>query len=166
MLMGSGISGKGPECHDSTVTLANLLPGVAAYRDSFYERLFSKVSGAHAERLKHEASERRQPFGGARQHLNAQLARRRASQLEHVHLAKLFARMGYGEAASRQAAQAPVASARIVCQIDCWLTEGFQAAQGGDLDRAVALPGKIHDLLHRAIQCGAIIDPWNILGFL
>jgi hypothetical protein len=165
ILMASGVSGWGPGAHDSTVTLANLLPGVAGYRDAFYERLFSKVGGAHAERLRREAAERRQPFGGARQHLNAQLARRRASQLEHVHLAKLFARMGYSEAASRQAAQAPVASARMICQIDCWVTEGLQAAAAGDLDRASALPAKICDLLRRAIECGAVIDPWNILGF-
>lgn len=165
ILMASGVSGWGPGAHNSTVTLANLLPGVAAYRDAFYERLFDRLSGPHAERLRKEAVERRQPFGGARQHLNAQLARRRASQLEHVHLAKLFARMGYPQAASRQAAQAPVASARIVCQIDCWLTEGLQAAQAGDLDHAASLPQRICDLLHRAIECGAIIDPWNILGF-
>ena len=41
----------------------------------------------------------RQPFGAARQHLNQSLARRRADQLQHVHLARLFAKMGYTEAA-------------------------------------------------------------------
>ena len=71
-----------------------------------------------------EAAERRQPFGGARQHLNAQLARRRASQLEHVHLAQIFARMGYVEAAARQANVVPCASARMLCQIDCLLSTG------------------------------------------
>ena len=29
----------------------------------------------------------------------------------------------------------------------------------------VELPSQILDLLHRAIGCGAIIDPWNIIGF-
>ena len=93
ILMASGISGEGPGTFDSSMTLSKLLPQIARYRDEFYERLFNKIGGKHAERLKHEAAERRQPFGGARQHLNAQLARQRASQLEHVHLAKIFARM-------------------------------------------------------------------------
>ena len=78
---------------------------------------------------------RRQPFGGARQHLNAWLARRRASQLEHVHLAQIFARMGYPEAAYRQAGIVPVASARMRCEIDCRLTAGTQAVLEGDLPR-------------------------------
>ncbi|MBC7853721.1 MAG: hypothetical protein IAF94_09820, partial [Pirellulaceae bacterium] len=78
VLMASGISGEGPATFDSTTTLAKLLPRIAKYRDEFYERLFKKTTGEHAERLRVEAAERRQPFGGARQHLNAQLARRRA----------------------------------------------------------------------------------------
>ena len=108
---------------------------------------------------------RRQPFGGARQHLNAWLARRRASQLEHVHLAKIFARMGHAEAANRQAGIVPVASARMLCEIDCRLTAGIQAVQDGELTRALTLAREIVDLLHRAIRCGAILDPWNLLGF-
>ena len=55
-----------------------------------------------------------QPFGVARQHLNSQLARRRASQLEHVQLAKIFARMGYPEAAAKQADIVPTASASVL----------------------------------------------------
>ena len=89
----------------------------------------ARIDGAHAERLRQEATDLRQPFGGARQHLNAQLARRRASQLEHVHLAKLFARMGYAAAAEREANVVPTASARMMCQMDCLLTAGHQSLQ-------------------------------------
>jgi hypothetical protein len=165
ILMASGVSGYGPEAHDSTVTLSNLLPQIARYRDEFYERLLRRMTGNHAERLRSEAAERQQPFGGARQHLNAELARRRASQVEHVHLAKIFARMGFPAAAARQAGVVPTASARMVCQIDCWLAEGQQAIRVGDVETAVKLLGQIRDLLLRAIACGAVIDPWNILGF-
>ncbi|MFO0902458.1 MAG: hypothetical protein U0939_05620 [Pirellulales bacterium] len=165
ILMASGVSGSGPDTHDSSVTLSNLLPNIARYRDRFYERLIRRMTGAHAERLGSEAAERQQPFGGARQHLNAELARRRASQVEHVHLAKIFARMGFPAAASRQAAVVPTASARMICQIDCWLAEGQQAIRAGDVESAVRLLGQIRDMLRRAISCGAIIDPWNILGF-
>ncbi|MEQ8790997.1 MAG: hypothetical protein RIC55_32345 [Pirellulaceae bacterium] len=165
MLMASGVSGSGPDSHGSNVTLANLLPGIAAFRDAFYERLFTRTSGRHAERLRKEAKERRQPFGGARQHLNAQLARRRASQLEHVQLARVFARMGFPAEAARQADVVPTASARILCRIDCLLVEGRRAIEDGQLAAAESILPKIVDYMHRAIECGAIVDPWNILGF-
>src|SRR5262245_11535511 len=165
ILMASGISGEGPGAFDSTVTLSKLLPKIARYRDDFYERLFHRISGAHAERTKQEAAEKRQPFGGARQHLNAQLARQRASQLEHVHLARLFARMGHTAAAEREANVVPCASARMLCQIDCLMTASQLACQTNRLEQAAACLPQIVDLLKRGIQCGAIIDPWNILGF-
>ncbi len=103
MLMGSGISGNRPDAHDSTVTLATLVEKIAVYRDAFYEQLLQKLKGQHAERLRAEAAELRQPFGGARQHFNHFLSARRAEQLEHVHLAQLFAAIGYIEGAARQA---------------------------------------------------------------
>lgn len=165
ILMAAGISGRGPDTHDSNTSLGTLLPQIAANRDAFYQRLFSRVQGRHAERLRKESAELRQPFGGARQHLNTQLARRRASQLEHIHLAKLFARMGYFEAADREASVAPTASARMLCQIDCRLTAGHQALEKGELHQAAERLPEIIEILHRAIDCGAVVDPWNILGF-
>lgn len=165
ILMASGVSGSGPDTHDSTVTLGNLVPIVAGYRDAFYERLIGRAAPAHRRRLQQEAQSRRQPFGGARQHLNAWLARRRASQLEHVQLARIFARMGHAEAAARQAVVVPVASARMRCQIDCRLTAGQQAVVQGQLAPSLQWAEEIIDLLNRAIECGALIDPWNLLGF-
>ncbi|MEX2173627.1 MAG: hypothetical protein WD872_04645 [Pirellulaceae bacterium] len=165
VLMASGISGEGPATFDSTITLSKLLPRIARYRDDFYQRLFQKVSGEHAERLKIEAGEKRQPFGGARQHLNAQLARQRASQLEHVHLARIYARMGHTDAAQREANVVPCASARMLCRIDCLMSSSQLACEGGQAEQAAARLPQVVDLLQRGIQCGAIIDPWNILGF-
>lgn len=165
ILMASGISGSGPETHDSTVTLATLLTHIAAYRDAFYDRLLKKMAGPHGTRLREEAQVKQQPFGGARQHLNAQLARRRASQLEHVQLARVYAQMGYRNQATAEANVVPTASARMLCQIDCWLTEGEMAINDNRLHDALGLPGKMIELLRRAIECGAVIDPWCILGF-
>jgi hypothetical protein len=165
ILMASGISGDGPAAFDSTVTLSKLLPKIARYRDDFYQRLFERVSGEHAERLRIESSDRRQPFGGARQHLNAQLARLRASQLEHVHLARIFARMGHTQPAQHEAGIVPCASARMLCQIDCLMTSCVLACEANRPDEAASLLPQIVDLLKRGIQCGAIVDPWNILGF-
>src|SRR4029079_18773786 len=115
ILMAAGVSGRGPESHDSTTTLAKLLPRIVAYRDAFYERLLARVAGAHGERLREEALTLRQPLGQARQDLHARLARLRATQLQHVHLAQLFAQMGYREASAEQAEIVPVASARMLC---------------------------------------------------
>lgn len=165
ILMASGVSGSGPDTHDSETTLTKLLPRIAVYRDAFYEQLIAHTAGSHAERLLAEAKERRQPFGGARQHLNAQLARRRASQLEHVQLAGIFARLGYPEEAALHAQVVPTASARILCQVDCRLTASSQAIDDHQLEQAFALLGEVMELIHRGIACGAIVDPWNILGF-
>lgn len=165
MLMGSGVSGDGPGCHDSTMTLGLLLPHVAEYRDAFYELFVKQLRGRHVKRLRAEAKQLRQPLGGARQHLNQYLARLRASQLQHVHLAKLFARMGYAEAARREARVVPVASARMQSEIECRLTTAHQQIDHGRLDEVAESIAAIESLLHRAIGCGALVDPRNILGF-
>ncbi|MEZ6077612.1 MAG: hypothetical protein R3C56_18675 [Pirellulaceae bacterium] len=41
ILMASGISGSGPGVFASTVTLASILGPIAAYRDQFYEQLWT-----------------------------------------------------------------------------------------------------------------------------
>ena len=70
---------------------------IAVYRDAFYERLLEGLSGPHAERLQAEAVALRQPLGGARQHFNQHLARRRAEQLQQVQLGAAFCADGlYG----------------------------------------------------------------------
>jgi hypothetical protein len=165
MLMASGTSGNGPTCHDSSVTLGTLLPHIAAYRDEFYDQLLERVSGRHGQRLAQEAQQLRQPLGGARQHLNQEIARRRAVQMQQVHLALVFARMGYPQAALRQAEEVQVPSARLVCRINCNLTASHAAIDDRRLAEVHGLFEEIEVLTHRAIECGAIIDPWNIVGF-
>ena len=165
MLMGSGVSGSRPDEHDSTVTLATLVEKIAAYRDAFYKRLLGRLKGVHGERLRKEATALKQPFGGARQHFNHYLAHRRAQQLQHVHLAVLFARMGYVDAAERQVSVLPVAATRMNCEIQCWITVSHRSIDAGSLEGAVVGLGKIEDILHRGIECGAFVDPWNMLGF-
>jgi hypothetical protein len=165
ILMASGISGWGPAAHDSSVTLVSLLAPIAAYRDEFYSDVLVRMSGPHLDRLRDEESKRRQPLGGARQHLNSFLAKKRASQLEHVQLAKLFARMGSGDSALAEADAVSVPSARLMCRIDCLLTSGRRLLREGNLTAVSELPTDIIDILHRGIECGAFVDPWNILGF-
>lgn len=165
MLMASGTSGSGPDTHDSSITLSTLLPHIAAYRDEFYAHQLGQRQGAHGQRLRDEAAKLRQPFGGARQHLNQELARLRARQLQHVHLAQLYARMGYPDAATRQAHTVPVASARMLCEMYCRLTLGHRAIDVHRLPKVERYLQEIEDLLMRGIECGALVDPWNIVGF-
>jgi hypothetical protein len=166
MLMASGLCGWGPTAHPSTVTLSSLLATIATYRDEFYQRALAKLPpGPMRERLRDEAKQLRQPFGGARQHLNATIAAKRAEQLQRVHLARLYARMGYPEQARQQADHVAAPAARMLCRIDCALTQGKRALRGTDLKEAIAVPEQVEDLIQRGIQCGALVDPWNILGF-
>lgn len=165
ILMASGTTGNGPSCHSSDVTLSTLLPHIAAYRDQFYEELLARTAGPHGERLRAESQRTRQPFGGARQHLNHELARRRAIQMQHVHLAQLYARMGYPEAALAEANGVRIASARMLAQIYCLLTAGHQSIDAHQLAPVAKQLPEIEDLLQRGIECGALVDPWNIVGF-
>jgi hypothetical protein len=165
MLMASSISGDGPACHDSNITLTGLLPIVARQRDEFYNRLMNSVSGTRAKRLHKAAKQTQQPFGHVRQALNLHLAHFGASQVQHRQLANVFARMGHAEAAQEHAAIIPSPGARFECEAQWRITATNHSLERGDVETASRLLAEIVDLLHRAIQCGAIVDPWNILGF-
>jgi hypothetical protein len=165
LLMATGISGYGPTAHDSTTTLATLLPRIARYRDVFYEHLLKRLEGPHADRLRDELATTRQAFGGVRQHLNAYLARHRAMQLQQRYLALLFAEMGYPEASREEAQRIPAVSVRLLSEILSHLTSGQVEAEQGRLRKAAERLPEIEDVIHRGIACGAFVDPWNILGF-
>lgn len=168
ILMASAVSGSGPDAYSSEVTLNTLMPVIAGCRDSFYLHLLQKIStndGDIGRHLRDEAKRVCQPFGGVRQYLNTRLARCRARQLEHVHLAKIFAQMGYPDAAARQTAFVPAASARMASMIKCLLTDTEVELNRGGVEKAVQNLSTIVKLLQRGIECGAIVDPWNILGF-
>src|SRR5690606_5142928 len=97
--------------------------------------------------------------------LNHELARRRAMQMQRVHLAYLYARLGYPEAAQRQADLVRVPAARMLSEIYCRLTAGHDAIDAGEMSRTVENLQEIEVLVHRAIECGALVDPWNVVGF-
>ena len=165
ILMASGISGFGPETHDSTVSLSELLARIAAYRDAFYEQLIARTDGSHGARLRAEAQRLRQPFGGARQDLNRQLTKCRATQLQCVHLSRIYARMSFADAAEAQADRILVASARFRTHIDCKLAQARSSWEAGHLQDALDSVEYARREMLRGIECGAIVDPWNILGF-
>ena len=165
ILMASAVSGSGPDTHTSDVTLALLMPEIATLRDEFYDSQLAQTPEPHRARLVAEAQERRQAFGGVRQELNAELNRRRAAQLENTHVAKLYARLGMATACAGQIQIEPVSSARIFCEIQGRLTQGRIALDRREIDTTARLLTESVDLLQRGIDCGALVDPWNILGF-
>ena len=165
ILMGAGVSGAGPSYHDSSVTLSKLVPRIARYRDAFYQRLLKSLPGAHGERLREEAQKRQQPFAGVRQYLNQAIATQRAAHLQDRRLAQLYASMGYPTAARRQAAKIAVPAVRIGTEVRVRQTEAGFAADRNRPAHAARVLGEVEDLLRRGIDCGALIDPWNILGY-
>jgi len=165
MLMASSISGSGPECHDSSVNLISLLPKVARQRDAYYERLMNEAKGARRARLRRDAKLTQQPFGHIRQHLNIVLARHGAAQVQDRHVSEIYARIGYPQAAREQSARVPAASARFETEIEWRIVAAGRAVERGATDEAAQLLREIEDHLDRGIDCGALADPWNILGF-
>jgi hypothetical protein len=165
ILMAAGVSGWGPAAHDSATSLAVLLPRIARYRDAFYQQLLPRLAPEHADRLRQEQELTRQPFGSARQHLNAYLARHRAAQLQQRFLSMLYAEMGFAAASRAEAARIPSVGGRLLSEILVRLTQGPLEIQRGRLTEAAQLLPEAEDLLQRGIACGAFADPWNILGF-
>jgi hypothetical protein len=165
MLMASGISGAGPDTHQSTVNLAHLMPRIAHCRDGFYAYQLERLPEAHRRRLQKEAELTKQPFGGARQHINHELARQRAAQLQQRHVAMLLAALGHAEPARRHAERSPAPSQRLLTEIQLELTTSeFHQTKLRHAQAALCL-ARAEAIMHRAIACGAMVDPWNILGF-
>jgi len=166
VLMASGLCGHGPGALASSLPLAELLPRIAGYRDEFYRWLLTTLPPAHRARLDEEAALLRQPFGGVRRHINAVLAGRRARQVETVALAAVLARLGRSAAAERLAGLVPAASARMFSRMTGRFVAARQSIGQPPADAAVALAelDAAAELLLRAVECGAAVDPWNILG--
>lgn len=165
ILMASAVSGEGPDTHDSSISLTTLLPRIARQRDAFYQRLLQSLQGPHADRLREEAMVNQQPLGRIRQHLNLHLAHYGCRQMQRTHLAEMYARMGYSDAARDQALVIPSASARFETEIHWRITHAHHQIRRGELDGAYALAQEMESLLDRGIACGAFVDPWNILAF-
>lgn len=165
MLMASSVSGSGPDTHNSNVSLTSLLPRIARQRDAFYTRLLQTLAGKHGERLRKEAQIVQQPFGRIRQHLNLYLAHYGCRQMQRAHLAFLYAHMGYSQAARDQATVIPSTATRFETEIQLRLTLVQLDLDRGRIEHADLMCAEAEALLHRGIECGALVDPWNILGY-
>lgn len=165
ILMGSGISGTGPTHYDSTVTLTKLVGKIARFRDKFYQKLLDGLPGQHGEKLRAESAKLKQPFGSVRQSLNQAIAGERAFHLQERRLAIFFAAMGYPVAARQRAITIPAATTRLMAEIRLRQTAAQFAVRASELTNVPILLSEAEDILKRGIDCGAFIDPWNILGY-
>ena len=165
VLMGASISGSSPTTFPSTLNLGMLVPKIARLRDEFYTHLLNRQSGARGDRLREEAALLRQPFGAARQHLNHTLASLRAHQLQERRVAKLLASLGHEDQRLRTSAHLAAPTIRIPTEMLVHINRSLQEVAEGSLDAAAERIPLIEDLLERGVACGALPDPWNILGF-
>lgn len=165
ILMASGVSGGGPGAHDSTKRLGDLLPGIARYRDLFYRELQERMPSGHLDRLRAEEKLVRQPFGKVRQFLNGWMARNRALQVQQQAMATLYARLGLPGCSRREAGKITVLAPRFMSDMLAGMKLIRFEGEQGRIDAAVQrLPG-IVQRLRLGIGCGALTDPWNVLGF-
>jgi hypothetical protein len=165
ILLASGVSGGGPGDLTSDHSPAVIVAHVSRLRDRFYADLVAKWPGPHGDRLRKEAVRDRQPFGRLRQHLNLELGRLRALQLQHDEVAKQYARIGRDEAAAAEAERVESPACRLKCRIESNFVRGERAIRAGDAATAAAAAGAAADLLRRAVQSGAVPDPWGLLAF-
>ena len=132
--MASGLSGRGPGAVQAGLSLADLLPRIATYRDKFYRWLITQLPDEHRRRLEKEAQSLQQPFGGVRRHINMLLADRRARQVGSVTLASVLARLGRIDAAERLVGLVPAASARMLARITSHIVIAQGLSRRGDQD--------------------------------
>lgn len=165
ILLASGVAGGGPGDLTSDHTPAVIVAHVSRLRDRFYTDLVARWPGPHGDRLRKEALRDRQPFGRLRQHLNLELGRLRALQLQHDGVARQYARMGRDAAATEEAEKVDSPSCRLKCRIESSFVRGERAIRAGDAESAAASANEAADYLRRAVQCGTAPDPWGLLAF-
>ncbi|MSR32950.1 MAG: hypothetical protein EXR99_15760, partial [Gemmataceae bacterium] len=165
ILMASAVTGILPGTHEASASLGTLVPRVARMRDTFYESLIALQEEPRRTRLREGKKQARQAFGQARQSLNTLLGRKRAAHVQRRFLALLLANMGHLDSARAEARKIEAASGRILAEILGILRLSHVEIERGLGAQAVERPGQAFQLVQRGIECGALADPWNILGF-
>ncbi len=165
IMLASGIGGTAPGSHQSTISLSTLVPKMAGLRDKFYRLLLGQQTGVRRELLEQDAKATGQPFGGIRQHLNHTLARTRAIHLQADKLSEFFARLGYTDESTSYVQNIETPAHRIRCELRNLLALGRLEIERGQPSNAIAYAYRFNELLLQGIEVGALVDPWNILGF-
>ena len=85
--------------------------------------------------------------------------------MQDRHVSRLYAQLGYPQASREQSSLVPAASARFETEIEWRLVSAHRGLQRGEVLEVKRLLGEVEDHLDRGIGCGALADPWNIIGF-
>ncbi len=166
ILMASGTTGSGPETHDSIGIVGDLVAGDRQISG----RILSAVVWANAGGISSTIGSR---SGGAAAAVCRGAAAFKCGTGAVASAANATRAFGTNFFAAWDIPKRPAAIADCTGGLgadglpDAVLVDGWASAGGSraNCGEAFAVLPQIEDLLRRAIECGAVIDPWNILGF-
>lgn len=163
MLMGVAVWGPYPGALMSTTNISELLARIAKARDDFYLWLSSSRKEMHESTLANDAA-RGRPFDAVRQFLNTTLAEYRSSQVHASGLARIMAQLGAVDAAKTAAARLRSSAAGLRAGIAIRLGAAESLLRQKRLRDCLTELSESARMIRSAVECGALGDPWNILG--
>ncbi len=164
-LMAMGISGGHPSAIPSTENLGRLVDKIASYREEFYQWLHQNASRWLGQRAAHSAPGKATYFAEVRRSLNRSINDYRAREAHRSRFVQLMAELGQQDIVTHQLELIFGATARMTARIHAAIHRCHALIRDGHIDEAAAHLPEIFQLILRGIDCGAIVDPWNILGF-
>ena len=164
MLMGAAVWGPYPGALMSTTNVSQLLARIAKARDDFYLRLMSITGETTQSALASEFAAHGRPFEAVRQFLNTTLAEYRSSQVHDSGLARIMAQLGAADAAKTAAARLRSSTARLRAGIAIRLGTAETHLRQKRLPDCLRELNDSVGMIRSAVECGALGDPWNILG--
>lgn len=165
VLMAMGITGGSPSAIPSTENLGRLVNRIAFYREEVYRWLQQQAQswlGLGKVSL---------PTGGSglftevRRSLNRSINDYRAREAHRSRFVQLMAELGQQDIVNRQINLIAGASGRMTTQILAAIHHCYALIREGKIEAAADQLPEVFRLVLRGIDCGALVDPWNILGF-
>jgi len=165
LLMSVGITGGSPSAIPSTENLSRLVLKIARYREEYYEWLFKQVPSNLRKYFHEERQTFRTPFGSVRRALNQRINDYRTTQSHRARFVELLAEVGQEEILRRQLPAIRGVNTRMEVRIYAAIHSCRSKIEQGLWEEAARQLPEIFRLILRGIDCGALVDPWNALGF-
>ncbi|GEM_PF-1611391 len=164
MLMGASVWGSYPGAMMSTTNVSELLSRIAKARDDFYVWLLSAQHELGGSLSPQEPRPHGRPFDEVRQFLNTALAEYRSRQTHASSLVRVMAQMGSLHAARTAASRLSSKTARLRAGIVISLGSADSLLREKRFEECLQELNLAVQMLRSAVECGALGDPWNILG--
>ena len=165
LLMSVGITGGSPSAIPSTENLSRLVLKIAQYREEFYQWLLRQIPSGLRRHFREEEKAHRVVFGSVRRAINQRLNDYRTSQSHRARFVQLVAELGQEEIVQRQLPAIRGVNTRMEARIYAAIHACRSKVEEGHLEEAANQLPEIFRLVLRGIDCGALVDPWNVLGF-